>query len=74
LQESYQVAFCKKIYHSLDEPQVDLDTGLKKYSESRPHGGKYGFGKTPMRTFLDRVTLAKEKMLNQTIQTITDAA
>jgi hypothetical protein len=31
--------------------------------------GKYCFGKTPMQTFLDSLPLAKEKMLNQTVQT-----
>ena len=33
-----------------------------------------GFGKTPMQTFLDGLPLAKEKMLNQTVQTVTDIA
>ena len=36
---------------------------------SRPHSGKYCFGKTPMQTFLDSLPLAKEKTLNQTVQT-----
>ena len=53
LQEFYQVAFRKKIYHTLDELQADLDTWLQQYNESRPHSGKYCFGKTPMQTFLD---------------------
>ena len=74
LQEFYQVAFRKKIYHSLDELQGDLDTWLNEYNESRPHSGKYCFGKTPMQTFLDSVSLAKEKMLNQTIQTTASVA
>jgi hypothetical protein len=69
LQEFYQVAFRKKIYHTLDELQADLDTWLNEYNESRPHSGKYCFGKTPMQTFLDSLPLAREKMLNQTIQT-----
>ena len=69
LQEFYQVAFRKKIYHTLDELQADLDTWLQEYNESRPHSGKYCFGKTPMQTFLDSLPLAKEKMLNQTVQT-----
>lgn len=29
-------------------------------------------GKTPMKTFLDSLPLAREEMLNQTIQTTTD--
>jgi transposase InsO family protein len=69
LQEFYQVAFRKKIYHTLDELQADLDTWLKEYNESRPHSGKYCFGKTPMQTFLDSLPLAKDKMLNQIGQT-----
>jgi hypothetical protein len=67
-------AGCKKIYHTLDELQADLDTWLKEYNESRSHSGKYCFGKTPMQTFLDSVTLAKEKMLNQTVQTTANVA
>jgi len=74
LQEFYQVAFRKKIYHTLDELQADLDTWLAQYNQSRPHSGKYCFGKTPMQTFLDSVPLAKEKMLNQTVQTTADVA
>ena len=69
LQEFYQVTFRKKIYQTLDELQADLDTWLQEYNESRPHRGKYCFGKTPMQTFLDSLPLAKEKMLNQTVQT-----
>ena len=74
LQEFYQVAFRKKIYHTLDELQADLDTWLQEYNESRPHSGKYCFGKTPTQTFLDSLPLAKEKMLNQAVQTTADVA
>jgi transposase InsO family protein len=74
LQEFYQIAFRKKIYHTLDELQADLDTWLQEYNEVRPHSGKYCFGKTPMQTFLDSLPLAKEKMLNQTLQTTADIA
>jgi len=63
-------AFRKKIYNTLDELQADLDKWVAEYNEQRPHSGKYCFGKTPMQTFLDSLTLAKEKMLNQTIQTV----
>ena len=69
LQEFYQIAFRKKIYHTLDELQADLDTWLQEYNESRPHSGKYCFGKTPMQTFLHSLPVAKEKRLNQTVQT-----
>jgi hypothetical protein len=69
LQEFYQIAFRKKIYHTLDELQADLDTWLKEYKEPRLHSGKYCLGNTPMQTFFDSLPLAKEKMLNQTVQT-----
>ena len=46
LQEFYQIAFRKKIYNTLDELQADLDTWLQQYNETRPHSGKYCFGKT----------------------------
>ena len=69
LQEFYQITFRKKIYHSLDELQADLDTWLNECNESRPHSGKHCFGKTPMQTFLDSVPLAKEKRLSRTIRT-----
>jgi transposase InsO family protein len=68
LQEFYQVAFRKKIYKTLDELQADLDLWIKQYNEERPHSGKYCFGKTPMQTFLDSIPLAKEKMLDSTLQ------
>jgi transposase InsO family protein len=70
LQEFYQVAFRKKIYKTLDELQADLDLWIKQYNEERPHSGKYCFGKTPMQTFLDSIPLAKEKMLDSTLQAV----
>ena len=69
-----KAAYSKKIYHTLDELQADLDTWLEQYNESRPHNGKYCLGKTPMQTFLDSLSLAKEKRLNQTVQTIAEVA
>ena len=69
LQEFYQVAFRKKIYNSLEELQLDLDNWIEYYNNERTHSGKYCFGKTPIQTFLDSIPLAKEKMLNQTVQT-----
>jgi hypothetical protein len=42
---------------------------MKDYNEERVHRGKYCFGKTPMRTFLDSMSLIKEKMLNENVQT-----
>jgi transposase InsO family protein len=63
LNEFYRVAFRKKIYTSLDELQVDLDAWLTGYNETRPHQGRWCYGKTPMQAFLDSVPLAKEKLL-----------
>jgi transposase InsO family protein len=63
LNEFYRVAFRKKIYRTIEELQEDLDAYLAGYNQSRPHQGRWCFGKTPMQTFLDSVPLAKEKML-----------
>ncbi|HEX2238726.1 MAG TPA: IS481 family transposase [Gammaproteobacteria bacterium] len=62
--EFYSVAFRKKLYHSLDELQVDLDLWLREYNEERSHSGKYCFGKTPMQTFLASKHIAQEKRLD----------
>lgn len=59
--EFYDVAFRKKIYHTLEELQVDVEEWLRKYNEFRPHSGKYCYGKTPMQTFLDSKHIAVEK-------------
>lgn len=66
--EFYQVAFRKKLYHSLEELQEDLDLWLKDYNEERTHSGKYCYGKTPMQTFLETKHLAQEKMLDRQFQ------
>lgn len=63
LDEFYRVAFRKKIYRGIDELQADLDAWLAEYNESRPHQGRWCFGKTPMQTFLDTVPLAREKIM-----------
>jgi hypothetical protein len=65
--------FRKRIFHSLDELQADLDTWLKECNEVRPHSGKYCFGKTPMQTFPDSLPLVREEMLNQIVQTTAEA-
>ena len=64
-EEFYQVAFRKKLYHPIEELQTDLDDWLAEYNRTRPHSGKYCYGKTPMQTFLDSVSLAREKMLDR---------
>jgi hypothetical protein len=63
-EEFYAVAFRKKIYTTLSDMQTDLDEWMKYYNSDRPHSGRYCFGKTPMNTFEESLSLAKEKMLN----------
>ncbi len=68
LNEFCRIAFRKKIYHTLDELQADLDIWFRHYNEERTHSGKYCFGKTPMQTFEDSIPLVREKMLIQNVQ------
>ena len=63
LHEFHQVAFRKRIYGSVEQPQADLDAWVVDYNQRRPHQGRWCYGKTPMQTFVDTVPLAKEKML-----------
>jgi transposase InsO family protein len=62
-EEFYQVAFRKKIYHSIEELQGDLDEWLKYYNQERTHTGKNCLGRTPHQTFQEAKHLAQEKML-----------
>jgi transposase InsO family protein len=61
LDEFYRVAFRTRLYATLDELQADLDRFVDDYNANRPHQGRWCYGKTPMQTFLDSLTLAKEK-------------
>lgn len=70
LEEFYQVAFRKKLYESLEGLQADLDQWIDHYNNERPHSGRYCYGKTPRQTFDDSIHLAKEKMLDSTLQTV----
>lgn len=63
--EFYAIAFRKKLYDKLELLQQDLDEWLKYYNLERPHSGRYCFGKTPIETFNESITLAKQKLLNQ---------
>jgi transposase InsO family protein len=63
LHEFYQVAFRKRIYHTIEELQRDLDNWLTEYNEARSHQGRWCYGKTPMQTFLISLPLAREKVL-----------
>ncbi len=63
LNEFYRVTFRKKLYRSIEELQVDLDSWVADYNQNRPHQGRWCFGKTPLQTLLDTVPLAKEKLM-----------
>src|SRR5512132_4162565 len=63
LDEFYRVAFRKKIYRTIDELQNDLDGWVTAYNETRPHQGRWCYGKTPLQTFLDALPIAREKLL-----------
>jgi hypothetical protein len=63
LDEFNRVAFRKKIYHTIDELQADLDAWIAEYNRQRPHQGRWCFRKTPMQTLLDALPLAKEKIM-----------
>ena len=67
-EEFYAIAFRKKLYDNLELLQQDLDEWMLYYNNERPHSGRYCFGKTPMQTFIESLSLAKEKMLNQNVE------
>jgi transposase InsO family protein len=67
-EEFYATAFRKKLYTSLEEMQRDLEAWLDEYNRTRPHSGKYCYGKTPLQTFLDSLSLAREKILDDSYQ------
>jgi len=70
--EFYTTAFRKKVYSSLEEMQEDVENWLEEYNLERTQSGKYCFGTTPMQTFLESKHLAKEKMLDSQILTLSE--
>ena len=64
LAEFYKIAFRKKLYSSLEELQLDLDSWLVHYNYERTHQGKHCCGRTPMQTFTDGKQLALDKQLS----------
>lgn len=62
--EFYAIAFRKKLYTSIDNLQKDLDEWMQHYNYERPHSGKYCYGKTPMQTWKDSLSLAQQKQLD----------
>jgi transposase InsO family protein len=67
-EEFYAIAFRTKLYDNLELLQQDLDVWVQYYNYERPHSGRYCFGKTPMQTFLESLTLAKQKRLDETFE------
>jgi transposase InsO family protein len=61
--EFYASAFRRKLYHSLEELQRDVDTWLESYNAERTHTGKYCYGKTPLQTFIDSAKFAYDRDL-----------
>jgi transposase InsO family protein len=62
--EFYAIAFRKKLYTTIEQLQIDLDEWINYYNNERPHSGRFCFGKTPMQTWVDSLTLAKDKQLD----------
>ena len=67
--EFYASAFRRKIYHSLEQLQADVDDWVKDYNCLRTHSGKHCFGKTPWQTLQESKHLAYAKQLDRTEQT-----
>ena len=72
--EFYASAFRRKLYHSLDELQADVDAWLQVYNGERTHSGKYCYGKTPMQTFIESAPLAYDKQLDRLQPTANEVA
>lgn len=56
-EEFYRVTFRKRLYQSLEEIQADLDEFMAWYNNDRTNQGRYCQGRTPMQTFIDRLSL-----------------
>ena len=61
LDEFYKVALRRKIYNTIEELQIDLDTWLDEYNNERTHQGKKCCGRTPMQTLVDGKSVWKAK-------------
>lgn len=61
-EEFYAIAFRKKIYSSIEELQTDLDIWMEHYNTERTHSGKKCLGRTPHKTFLEGVKMARKKL------------
>ncbi len=67
-EDFYNIKFCKNIYSSLEELQVDIDAWLQNYNNLRPHSGRYCYGKTPMQTFEESKHLAIDKNIDNMLE------
>ena len=63
LNEFYRVVFRKRCYAVLETLQADLDAFLVEYNTTRPHQGRWCYGKTPMQTFLDSLPLDTDNQI-----------
>lgn len=63
--EFYASAFRRKLYHSLEQLQEDVDAWMAEYNNERTHSGKYCYGKTPMQTFIESIKLAHDRELDR---------
>jgi hypothetical protein len=58
--EFYTITFRKKLYKYLESLHADLNEWMKHYIEERPHSDRYYFGKTPLQTFNESLTLTRK--------------
>lgn len=70
----YASAFRRKLDHSLDELQQDVDAWMESDNTERTHSGTYCYGKTPMRTFIESAKLAYDRQLDRIQPTSEPAA
>jgi transposase InsO family protein len=63
--EFYAIIFRKKVFTSIDQLQLELDTWMDWYNEERTHSGKHCYGKTPWDTFIQTKHLALDKQLDE---------
>ena len=64
LQDYYQVTFRKKLFHSIDALQADLDEWLHHDNHERTRQGKMCCGRTPIETMIDGKEIWQEKFVN----------
>src|SRR4029453_10631090 len=63
--EFYASAFRRKLYHSLEQLQADVDEWRGGYNREGTQPGKFCCGKPPLQTFTESATLAYDKQLDR---------